>query len=57
MLGPGSPPAGARMVLTTPADCKVPDIALEINSPSFVGLNCELDRGVDVLSVWAAEIV
>ena len=46
MLVPGSLTVGATFELPMPADCKAPDIALEINSLSSVGLNCEMDAVV-----------
>ena len=46
MLVPGSLIVGAMFVLLMSADCKAPDIALEINSLSSVGLNCEVDAVV-----------
>ena len=50
MLVPGLLTVGATVELLIPADRKAPDIALEINSLSSVGLNCEgdaLDSGKD----------
>ena len=46
MLVPGSLTVGATFELPMPADCKAPDIALEINSLSSVGLKCEVDAVV-----------
>ena len=54
---PESLSAGARFVWTMPTDCKAPEIAREIISPSSVGLNCEEDSsGCVELSGRAVEI-
>ena len=45
LLGRCSPTAGETLRVPMPADCKAPEIALDINSLSAVGLNC----GVDVV--------